>query len=163
MELPDFHLPHADKIEWMIETFGWAIEPIPARPEADPPEGPMSYTIGLPALLGFPEVAVWGLTPSASKGLIDVVVATCQAGTQIPLHTELVGLLDNELRCYFAPIRPLEVAARCATAVAWYEGAEVEMVQLIYPDRNGFLPYEAGFDPRLRFAQPVVGELALPA
>ena len=24
--LPDFHIPHAEKIEWMIETEGWAIE-----------------------------------------------------------------------------------------------------------------------------------------
>ncbi len=160
MELPDFHLPHADKIEWMIETFGWALEPVPARSEIDPPEGPLSYTIGLPALLGFPEVAVWGLTPSASKGLIDLVVATCQAGTQIPIRTELLGLLDNDLRCYFAPISPAAVAERCSTAVAWYRGAEIEMVQLIYPDRNGVMPYEAGFDPRLRYAQPVVGELA---
>ena len=32
------------------------------------------------------------------------------------------------------------------------------MVQLIYPDRNGFLPYEAGFDQRrMRLAQPVIG------
>ena len=27
----------------------------------------------------------------------------------------------------------------------------------VYPDRNGFLPYEPGFDQRLRFAQPVIG------
>jgi hypothetical protein len=165
MELPDFHLPHADKIEWMIETFGWAIEPVPARPDADPPEGPFSYTIGLPALLGFPDIAVWGLTPAASKGLIDLVVATCQAGTEIPLQAELIGLLDNELRCYFAPLSSEAISERCATAVAWYQsgrtqGEPVQMVQLIYPDRNGFLPYEAGFDQRLRFAQPVIGELA---
>jgi len=30
-------------------------------------------------------------------------------------------------------------------------------VQLLWPDRNGFLPGEAGFDQRLRFAQPVLG------
>ena len=169
MELPDFHLPHADKIEWMIETFGWAIEPVPARPEADPPEGPLSYTIGLPALLGFPDIAVWGLTPSASKGLIDLVVATCQAGTEIPLNTELIGLLDNELRCYFAPMSAEAISERCVTAVAWHEGQlmrgqlmpgeSVQMVQMIYPDRNGFMPYEADFDHKLRFAQPVIGAL----
>ena len=31
------------------------------------------------------------------------------------------------------------------------------MVQLFYPDRNGFMPYETGFEQRLRLAQPVVG------
>jgi hypothetical protein len=33
------------------------------------------------------------------------------------------------------------------------------VVQLLYPDRNGFMPYETGFDQRMRLAQPVIGEL----
>jgi hypothetical protein len=33
------------------------------------------------------------------------------------------------------------------------------MVQLVYPDRSGFMPYEPGFDQRLRFAQPVIGQV----
>ena len=44
-----------------------------------------------------------------------------------------------------------------ATAEAWYRGEPFEVVQLIYPDRNGFLPYEPGFDQRMRLAQPVIG------
>jgi hypothetical protein len=32
------------------------------------------------------------------------------------------------------------------------------MVQLVYPDRNGFMPYETGYEQRMRLAQPVVGE-----
>jgi len=31
---------------------------------------------------------------------------------------------------------------------------------LLYPDRNGFMPYETGFDQRMRLAQPVVGTLS---
>ena len=30
-DLPDFHIPHAEKIEWMIETHGWALELVAAR------------------------------------------------------------------------------------------------------------------------------------
>ena len=43
------------------------------------------------------------------------------------------------------------------TAVSWYRGAPFEIVQLIYPDRNGFLPYEAGYEQRMALAQPVIG------
>ena len=32
-DLPDFHIPHAEKIEWMIETKGWAVEPV--QPDAE--------------------------------------------------------------------------------------------------------------------------------
>jgi hypothetical protein len=35
------------------------------------------------------------------------------------------------------------------------------MVQLLWPDRNGFLPTEAGFDQRVRGAQPVIGSLGV--
>ena len=44
-----------------------------------------------------------------------------------------------------------------ATGEAWYRGAPFEVVQLIYPDRNGFLPYEPGYEHRMRLAQPVIG------
>ena len=29
-ELPDFHIPHMEKIEWMVETKGWAVETMAA-------------------------------------------------------------------------------------------------------------------------------------
>lgn len=157
MELPDFHIPHAEKIEWMVEQEGWALEPVHERPDTDPPLPAYAYSIGVPAAVGFPEIAVFGLTPVAAKGLVGLVVDACRGGTEIPLGVELVGLLDNDLRCRFAPIDLREWAPMFETAVAWYRGGEFRMVQLIYPDRNGFLPYEPGFEQRMRLAQPVVG------
>ena len=150
MELPDFHIPHSEKIEWMIETEGWALEPVAPRSDVEPPQPSYAYTIGVPALLGFPEVTVFGLTPVAARGLIGLVVDAVRGGTEIPFGVELVGLLDNDLRCLFAPV-PLE------TAAAWYRGEPFSMVQLLYPDRNGFMPYEDSFEQRLRLAQPVIG------
>jgi hypothetical protein len=157
MQLPDFHIPHSEKIEWMIETHGWALEPVVARPDFDPPQPGYAYTIGLPALVGFPEVAVFGLTPAAANGLLGLVVDALRGGTEIPLGVELIGLLDNELRCLFAPIEAHD--AWFATGAAWYRGADWDVVQLLYPDRNGFMPYEAGYDQRMRFAQPLVGRV----
>jgi hypothetical protein len=157
MELPDFHIPHAEKIEWMIETNGWALEPVPPRPDTDPPVPAYASTIGLPALTGFSEIAVFGLTPVAANGLIGLVVDALLGGTEIPLGVELVGLLDNELRCAFAPIATEVVEGLFPTTVSWYRGEPFEIAQLVYPDRNGFMPYEAGFDQRMRFAQPLLG------
>ena len=48
------------------------------------------------------------------------------------------------------------------TATTWYRGAPFTMVQLLYPDRNGFMPYETGFEQRLRLAQPVIGAPGAP-
>ena len=161
---PDDHLAERfeamsdlDKIEFMIETNGWALEAV--QPDADsvPPTPAYAYTIGLTAEVGFAEVAVFGLAPAAAKGLLELVADACRGGTEIPIGVELVGLLDNELRCMFAPIDLEPWGPYFATAVEWYRGEPFEMVQLLYPDRNGFMPYEAGYEQRMALAQPVIG------
>jgi hypothetical protein len=157
MELPDFHIPHAEKIEWMIEQTGWALEPVAADVDHDPPTPGYAYSIGLPTAVEFPDIVVFGLTPVAAKGLIGLVVDARRGGTDIPIGVELVGLLDNELRCRFAPVDLAVWGPYFATAAAWYRGTDFEVVQLIYPDRNGFMPYETGFEQRMAFAQPVIG------
>jgi hypothetical protein len=160
MELPDFHIPHAEKIEWMIETNGWALEPVAPRSDTEPRSPAYAYTIGVPGLIGFPEICVFGLTPSASNGLIGLVIDALRGGTEIPTGVELVGLLDNDLRCLFAPVDLSAHEARFVTATAWYRGDPYPMVQMMYPDRNGFMPYEDDFEHRLRLAQPVIGSLS---
>jgi hypothetical protein len=156
-ELPDFHLPHGEKIAWMIETNGYAVEPVAPRPDVDPPVPGYAYTIGFPAALGFPEVMVFGLMPSAARGLIDLVADLVHGGTEIPLGVELVGLFDNDLRCVFAPVDIGTWSELVPGATEWYHGDGFELVQLLWPDRNGFLPTEVGFDRRIAPAQPVIG------
>jgi len=161
---PDDHLAERfeamsdrDKIDFMIENQGWAIEAVQPDAAHDPPTPGYAYTIGLTADVGFPETAVFGLTPSAAKGLLGLVADACRGGTEIPLGVELVGLLDNELRCLFAPVDLGPWGPLFGAAAHWYEGRPFEVVQLLYPDRNGFMPYEAGYEQRMSLAQPVVG------
>jgi hypothetical protein len=102
---------------------------------------------------------LFGLQPVAARGLFDLVADLLRGGTEIPLGVELSGLFDNDLRCLFAPIEPSLVPELCSTAVAWRGDARFDVVQLLWPDRNGFLPTEVGFDQRIRLAQPVVGRV----
>ena len=157
VDLPDFHIPHAEKIEWMIETAGWAIEPVSPNASTNPPTPGYCYTIGVPALTGFAELAIFGLTPVAAKGLLDLVIDALQGGTDIPVGVELVGLLDNDLRCSFLSVDVAQYPGWFSTAAAWYRGASFDMVQLLWPDRNGFLPTEVGYAQNMRLAQPVFG------
>jgi hypothetical protein len=156
-ELPDFHIPHAEKIEWMIEEHGWAIEPVAPRTDTDPPIGGYVYTIGFPEAFDFPEVVLFGLQPAAARGLFDLVADLLRGGTEIPLGVELTGLFDNDLRSVFAPVDLGEWSELFGTGVAWHRGRTFDVVQLLWPDRNGFLPTEPGFDRRLLLAQPVIG------
>ena len=65
--MPDRSMAHRDKIEWMIESAGWAFEPVGARVDTDPPQPPYGYTIGLEQAYGFPEVVVFGMTPANAR------------------------------------------------------------------------------------------------
>lgn len=153
----NFKIPHAEKIEWMIETNGWALEPIAADYDSDPPRAGYAYTIGLHDSLQFPDIVVFGLTPVAIKGLIDLIVEQVSNGVDIPLDTPVTGLLDNELRCVFASVDTVECGNLFQTAALWYQRRDFPMVQLLWPDRSGWLPGESGFDAALVRAQPVIG------
>ena len=159
-ELPDFHIPLAEKIDWMIETHGYALEAVAAQPEADPPIGSCTYTIGFPEAFGFADVVVFGLTPAAAGGLLGLLADMLRGGTEIPIGVEVVGLFDGEQRALFVNVDVADHVDTFATAIAWYRSTDppsLPVVQLLWPDRRGFLPTEHGYDARLRWAQPVIG------
>lgn len=158
-DLPDFHIPHAEKIEWMIETNGWAIEVVPPRQDTDPPTPGYTYTVGFPERFGFPEVVVFGLTPADSRGLLDLVTALFGADQEIPFGVPVLGVYDGEQRCVFAPVDLDEWQDLFPTAVAWHRGSDFGVVQMLWPDRAGWLPYEEGYDARLVVTQPVIGDV----
>src|SRR6478752_10638007 len=64
--LPDFNIPLDEKLEWMIQTKGYAVEPVPARTDTDPPLAGYIHTIGFPEAFAFPDVVVFGLSPVAA-------------------------------------------------------------------------------------------------
>jgi hypothetical protein len=154
---PDRSMEHSDKIAWMVESRGWAIQPVPPRPDSDPPMPGYAYTIGLESSYQFPEVVLFGLTPVAATGLAELLVGLVADGVDIPVGVVFTGLLDNDLRCALLPIETDEHVDLFAEAVAWHHGSGFRMLQLAWPDRNGWLPWESGFEHRLLFAQPVVG------
>ncbi len=127
---PDRSMEHQDKIAWMIETKGWAIEPVPPRPDADPPMPGYAYTIGLESSFAFPEVVLFGLTPVAASGLAELLIGFIADGADVPLGVIFTGLLDNDLRCALLPIERDTYAELFAAATTWHKGSEYRVLQL---------------------------------
>ncbi len=150
-------MEHRDKIAWMIETQGWAIEPVPADPDAAPPRASYAYTIGVQGSFGFPEIVVFGMTPVAARGLLGEVVGLLRDAVVPPVGDLFVGLFDNDLRSALLAVPIAEHGHLFGSAAAWYGGEPFEVVQLVWPDRNGWMPWESGFEPRMRYAQPLLG------
>jgi hypothetical protein len=154
---PDRAMPFREKIDWMIESQGWAVVPVPPRLDLDPPFPGYTYTVGLEPSFGFPEVIVFGLKPADARGLLGMVVALLRDGVEIPVGPLFAGLLDNDLRSALLPVDLGDWGPLFAAGQDWYGATPFRVVQLAYPDPNGWLPWEPGFDMARRLSQPVIG------
>ena len=154
---PDRSMSYREKIDWMLESNGWALIPVPADPEADPPVPGYAYTVGLTGGWSFPEVVVFGLTPVAARGIVGELVDIVRSGAQVPIGEAFIGLFDSGLRSALLTVP--DAGGLCPAADEWNGVGAYEVVQLTWPDRNGWLPWEPGFEHRLTLAQPVVGDV----
>lgn len=150
---PDRNMEHLDKIAWVIETNGWCAEPVAAH--EDPPTPGYTYTIGFESTYGHPEVVIFGLQPVAARGLLDLVATQLEAGLVLPEGT-FVGLLDNDLPAALLPLDVAEFGDLFPDARAFHGQHGFRMSQFVWPDRQGLLPWNEGYDERLRLAQPVL-------
>lgn len=155
---PDRSMALRDKYAWMIETTGWLLEPVAGDPSTDPPFPGYAYTIGFEQTFGFPEVVIVGLKPVAAKGLAGLIADLLAGGTQIPVGELFRGLYDGDLRAALLPVDVGATGAMFEGASAWYGEAPFRMVQLAWPDRDGWLPWEPGFDPALGAVQVLLAE-----
>lgn len=160
---PDRDMSRRDKIEFMIEQDGWAMDAVRARSDLDPPMPTYSYTVGFQDRFGFPEVCIFGLKPVACRGLFGLVADALAGGTEFPVGAAFIGLLDGGQACAFLPVdAESSVGMLPALAehrrVAGASDTDFAMVQLAWPDRSGHLPWEDGFDPNMAMAQLLLGE-----
>ena len=88
---PDRSMEFRDKIAWMLETQGWAVVPIAAQLDVEPPFPGYTYTVGLESSFGFPEVVVFGLKPADARGLLGMVVELLRDGVQVPVGPLFAG------------------------------------------------------------------------
>ncbi|MCP4228504.1 MAG: DUF4262 domain-containing protein [Actinomycetia bacterium] len=149
-------MTHREKIDWMLEQQGYGIEPVRAGGDPTAPYPTYSYTFGLEALIGHPEVCVVGLAPAAARGLLDLVVVTLREGTVLPIDQPFVGLLDNNLRSMLVTIDLTIHTGRFVSPPIIYGEQPWRMVQLVWPHKNGALPWEDGWPHELRLAQPLL-------
>jgi hypothetical protein len=160
---PDRDMSHRDKVAFMIEREGWAMDAVPANTTTDPPLPPYAYTIGLEDRFGFPEVCLFGLAPVACRGLFGLVVDALAGGTEFPLDAAFIGLLDGGQPCAFLTVEPggsagLFPALTDHRRALGHEPETFRMVQLAWPDRSGHLPWEAAFAEHLLPVQLLLGD-----
>jgi hypothetical protein len=160
---PDRNMSHREKIEFMLEREGWAMDAVPASGDEDAPIPRYAYTIGFEDRFGFPELCVFGLSPVACRGLFDLVAGAVAGGTDLPVGAAFTGLLDRDQPCALLPVDATAAAGMFPSLaehhrLAGQAGDAFTMVQLAWPDDHGNLPWEDAFAPALAPAQLLLGD-----
>jgi hypothetical protein len=107
-----------------------------------------AYTLGLPRELGHPELAVCGLSSTASVEMVTSVVALLY---DAPLLEGRVNAPARQRPLWIAPLPPESVESRLGLAGWWrrehHDGAPAAAKQIIVCDSAGRFPWERGCRP----------------
>ncbi|WP_430788497.1 DUF4262 domain-containing protein [Actinoplanes sp. G11-F43] len=138
----------------IIGKFGWAV--VHVLPADDDPDDtvPFAYTVGLTGY-GFPELTIAGLPAETGHVLLNEVAGRVRdEGLLLGHGQRLRGLIDGqELRVVAGG--SVEILFPGA-ALMRYGDDRVSLLQLVWPDPSGRLPWQSGYD-TAGYPQPTIG------
>lgn len=146
----------AEKIQWMLDEHGWGAAPVRPEDSSAPGGAGYTYTFGLEAAFGRPEIVVVGVQPVQARGLLDLVVAQYQAGLELPADTAFVGLLDGDLPAVLVSLDRRRCGGLVPIAADLYGDQPWRLQQFLWPDPAGALPWDERCSDVVRRAQPVL-------
>ena len=111
----------------------------------------LGYTIGL-ADLDLPELMIFGIPGEYVETILNGAAARLKKG-ELPIDT-IINDLTN-LPVVFKEVQP-SAAARYIIEANDRAGAELNAIQLIWPDGDGIFPWQVGFDSVFLKIQPVL-------
>lgn len=104
-----------------------------------------TYTIGLTQTFNHPELFLVGLRPDDAMGIITDIVELIRKGARFDKPVFAAGIIPG----YEIPFRPMSEESVLDNGAAGLELiGPFDGVQIFYPDREGFVPWEQGCDPR---------------
>lgn len=128
-------------------------------------EPPFTYTCGLLATFGHPELILFGLSPRASHSILAAMVDDLRRGESYAAPGEYLGVLEG-FPIGVRAVHPAHHAAYLGYAlghcrIAGNPGGLAAM-QVFWPDRAGCLPTAAGCDGAIKIRQPRLDEPPAP-
>jgi hypothetical protein len=148
-------------IEGIVERDGWAVQGV------FPTEGdrgcPFAYTVGLWQRFGHPELVMTGLDPRTCQALLNDIAGRVKDGARFSPGDRL----DDVVQGHRDLVMPVTFVAMSETSrdenlgvACRYNGLEpFDALQVLWPDTNGVLPGEPGFEERFVALQPVWSRL----
>lgn len=104
-----------------------------------------SYTTGFAVSAGRPELMIFSTADEVAHEMFWVLFRRARAGEALPIGRRTSAFFSN-LPAYAFPIAKRHFADYLGWSRWFYRGDEFSCLQIVWPDRAGVFPWEAGFD-----------------
>lgn len=136
-----------DRLREGVDAAGWQMLLLPL-------ERPIwGLTVGLTKNFGQPEVFLIGLPPQVMQQMLQNIGNSVETGLKLTpgLRTDVV--IEN-LLCELRPVDPVWHDVLMGPVKAFYGDEPFSVLQCMWPDKQGKMPHEEGFDEAFRPRQP---------
>lgn len=134
-----------------IEKYGFHIGII----ESDGYLPAFAYTIGLYETYEHPEIVCIGLEPELLGEVLNNAGYLIEKGYNLETGCAYADFLED-FDVEFIKVSKEYYSDYFGYARWYYEEWDFPVLQLVWPDDNGVLPWKEGFDPDLKFVQPLL-------
>ncbi len=157
--LSGFQLPEAEseydkRVLADITKIGWHHIHVQSEKE----EPPFAYSLGFYANYSQPEVIVFGLPAQTAQQLLNIV-AIRFAGAKKPYETfKAYDDIAEGMRIAFIPVARRHYPSYLGYAGWFYKSVRTDFptIQMVWPDKQGRLPWEPGYDKSFSKFQPLL-------
>jgi hypothetical protein len=150
--------------ERIVANSGWLVQGVLGDPQATPPLPTWAYTIGLLMGFGRPEIIAVGLPTNVAAALLnDLGERISHGGAQFS-DGQVVDDVAN-FPVVFRRVHPSRFAFWLGRGLQYtleHDHSSYAALQMVWPDPQGFFPWEPGFDEQFRVMQPPLYEPAQP-
>jgi hypothetical protein len=142
-------LPATDPLAGHVARRGWGVVSVPA--EGRRPA--FAFTVGLWHSFSHAEASVFGRDEDEMAGWLNTVGRAVKGG-RVLLPDRLGDDVLGAMEVFPRPALASWHRHLFGAALAFYRGQPVPMLQLVWPDLDGILPWEPGCDDECLAAQP---------
>lgn len=157
--LPGFQLPKPESeydsaLLADISRVGWHHVHV----QSEKGEPPFAYSLGFYANYGQPEVIVFGLPAKTAQQLLNIV-AIRFVGAKKPYETfRAYEDIAEGMKIAFVPVVRRYYPTYFGYAGWFYKSVKTDFpaIQMVWPDKQGHLPWELGYDKSFSKFQPML-------